>query len=146
MTDGRVDPPPTYEIMIEKDGKARLPWLLFFEQIFRGDSGTAWTPAFTNLTTVGAAPTITGRVYQIGRSLAYFSVRIVPGTNTSAVAGSTYINNFPLRLNADGACQAVSGLLGTVDGMCDRTTNRIYPPAWTTVTVPLTITGTVEAS
>lgn len=140
-----IKEPPIYELLAETDGKARLPWILFFNSLFTGDTGTAWTPTFTNLTITGT-PTITGKVYKIGQSLAYFSVRIVPATNTTAVAGTTYINNFPLTLKADGACLAVSGLLGSSAGMCDSATNRIYVPVWTTVTVPLTVVGFVEAS
>lgn len=136
---------PIYEPVIEEDGKARLPWILFFNSIFTGDTGTVWTPTFTNLTITGT-PTITGKIYKIGQSLAYFSVRIVPATDTASVAGTTYINNFPLTLKADGACLAVSGLLGSNAGMCDSATNRIYVPVWTAVTVPLTVVGIVEAS
>lgn len=139
-----VKEPPIYEIMIDEEGKSRIPWALFFDNIFRGDTGTAWTPTFTNLTQTGT-PTITGTVYRIGRSMAYFSVRIVPATDTTSVAGTTYINNFPLTLTADGACLAVSGLLGSIAGMCDSATNRIYVPAWAAVTVPLTVVGFVEA-
>lgn len=140
-----INPPPIYEPLAEDDGKPRLPWILFFNNVFTGDTGTDWTPTFTNLTAVGTAPTITGKLYRIGRTLAYFSVRIVPGTNTSAVAGTTYIDNFPLVLAADGGCLAVSGLLGSASGMCDSATNRIYVPAWSAVTVPLTVVGMVEA-
>lgn len=140
-----IKAPPIYDPVIEEDGKAKLSWILFFSSLFNGDTGTNWTPAFTNLTVTGAAPVITGKIYQIGRQLAYFSVRIVPGTDTSAVAGTTYINNFPLVLKGDGACIAVSGLLGSIAGMCDRASNNIYVPAWSAVTVPLTVVGIVEA-
>lgn len=142
-----VQPPPIYQPLASDDsGIAALPWILFFNQVFKGDGGTAWIPTFTNLTVVGTAPVITGVYYKISASLCYFRVKIVPGTNTSSTAGTTYINNFPLKLSADGACDAVSGLLGTTPGMCDQASNRIYVPAWSAVTVPLTITGTVEAS
>lgn len=139
-----VKAPPIYDPVIESDGKARLPWILFFNSLFTGDNGTPWTPTFTSLTQTGT-PTITGKYFRISRSLVYFWVRIVPGTNTSAVAGTTYINNFPLTLQSDGACLAVSGLLGSSAGMCDSATNRIYVPVWTNVTVALTIVGIVEA-
>ena len=142
-----IKEPPIYEPLSREDsGVASLPWILFFNSLFTGDTGTSWTPTFTNLTVVGTAPTITGKYYRIGRSVAYFSVKIVPGTNTSSVAGSTYINNFPLVMSADGACLAVSGLLGSNSGMCDKSSNNVYVPTWTTVTVPLTIVGMVEAS
>lgn len=142
-----VKPAPIYQPLItDESGIASLPWILFFDGIFKGDTGTAWTPQFTNLTVVGAAPTITGKYYRLTQTISYFSVNIIPGTNTSAVAGTTFINNFPLTMSADGINFAVSGLLGTGSGMCDRASNNIYVPAWTTVTVPLSIIGLVEAS
>lgn len=149
-----IKEPPIYQPMIDppdpKDpesftGIATLAWILFFNQLFIGDTGTSWTPTFTNLTVVGAAPTITGVYYKISQSLVYFRAKIVPGTNTSSTAGTTYINNFPLSMIGDGACIAVSGLLGGTPGMCDQASNNIYVPAWTTVTVPLSIVGIVEA-
>lgn len=139
-----VKPPPIYENVADEEGKLKLAWVLFMNGIYTGDTGTTWTPTFTNLTVVGAAPTLTGKYYRIGKSLAYFNVKVVPGTNTSSTAGTTYISNFPLRLSADGACIAVSGLLGGGAGMCDQSSNNIYVPAWSAVTVPLTIVGLVE--
>lgn len=141
-----IKEPPIYQPLADPDsGIAALPWILFFNSIFEGDTGVAWTPAFTSLTVVGASPTITGRYYQLSESLCYFSIKIIPGTNTSAIAGTTFVNNFPLRMSADGINFAVSGLLGTNSGMNDSATNRIYVPTWTTVTVPLTVIGMVEA-
>lgn len=140
-----VKAPPIYEQLSQDDGKATLPWILYFNNLFNGDTGTSWIPTFTSLTITGT-PTITGKVYRIGQSLAYFSVRVVPSTDTTAVAGTTYIDNFPLTLKADGACLAVSGLLGSNSGMCDQASNKIYVPAWTAVTVPVTVIGIVEAS
>lgn len=142
---GSVQEPPINEPLFREESRVpSIPWALFFDSIWRGDRGTVWTPTFTGLTITGT-PTITGRFYRVGRALCYFRVKIVPSTDTTAVAGTTYINNFPLTLSADGACNAVSGLLGSNAGMCDSATNRIYVPAWTGVTVPLTIVGTVEA-
>lgn len=141
-----VKPPPINQPLItDESGIAALEWILFFDSIFKGDSGVTWTPQFTNLTEVGVAA-FTGVVYKISRSLAYFRVTVLPATSTSSTAGTTYINNFPLVLSADGACDAVSGLLGALPGMCEQASNRIYVPAWSAVTVPVTITGTVEAS
>ena len=139
-----VRPPPNDERIAGRDGKATLSYIEFFENLFRGDVGTAWTPAFTDLTITGT-PTITGRVYKLSQKLAYFAVTITPATDTSSVAGTTYINNFPLTLSADGACLAVSGLAGTAAGHCVAANNRIYTPAWTSVTVALTVVGLVEA-
>lgn len=139
-----IQPPPIQQEMVDEDGIATLQWILFFTQLFTGDSGTDWTPTFTNLTEVGGSATITGRYFKIGQNLAYFSVRIVPVTNTSATAGTTFVNNFPLTVVNDGACLAVSGLLGGNAGQVELGTNRIYPPSWSAVTVPLTIVGLVE--
>lgn len=142
-----VKSPPIYQPLSDDDsGKASLPWILFFNQLYNGDTGDTWVPLFTNLTTTGASPTITGRVYKLNQSIAFFRVKIVPGTDTSSTAGTTYINNFPLQMSADGINFAVSGLLGSNSGMCDQTSNNIYVPTWTAVTVPLTIVGMVEAS
>lgn len=139
----KISAPPIYDPVVDDENKANLSWILFFNQMFSGDNGTSWTPTFSGLTTSGS-PTITGRYYKISQSLCFFSVRIVPATNTSAVAGTTYINNFPLSFSQDGIVFAVSGLLGTNSGMIEAATNRVYVPTWTTVTVPLTIIGMAE--
>lgn len=143
----KIAAPPIYQPLIEdpQDSVASLPWILFFNQVFNGDTGTTWKANFTGLTTVGT-PTITGKVYQISKSLAYFAVTITPSTSTTAVAGTTYIDNFPLRMINNGIVFAVSGLLGTNSGMCEQATNRIYVPAWSAVTIPLTVVGLVEAT
>jgi len=138
-----VQPPPIQEQVIDQGGTMTLPWILFANNLYTGDRGTAFTPLFTDLTTVGT-PTITGRYIKIGQSLTYFWVKIVPATNTTAVAGTTYINNFPLTFLSDGICFAVSGLLGSASGHITSADNRIYVPAWSAVTVPLTVVGIGE--
>lgn len=138
-----IQPPPIQDQMIDDTGIATLRWILFFNQVFTGDTGVEWTPTFTSLTTTGT-PTITGRYYKIG-PLVYFWVLVTPATDSTATAGTTYINNFPLEVTTDGACAAVSGLLGGTLGMIDAATNRIYVPGWTTVTVPLTVVGLATA-
>lgn len=146
-----IQAPPIYEPLFEaappgqqEDPIASLPWILFFNSVFTGDAGTVWIPLFSNLTEVGT-PTITGIYYQIGK-ICYFRVSIIPATSTTSTAGTTFINNFPLKMSGDGACIAVSGLLGSTPGMCDSASNNIYVPAWNAVTVPLSIVGLVEAS
>ena len=140
-----VQSPPTRNPLTENKGELTMPWLLFFNQMFNGDAGTVWTsPTFQNLTQVGTA-TITGRYYQISQFLCYFNVLVTPGTNTSAVAGTTYIDNFPLTTNANGICLTVSNILGGGLGMVNASNNRIYVPSWTTVTTPINIIGIVEA-
>lgn len=139
----KVKPPPIYDSVVDEGGKASLSWTLFFNQLFTGDTGTEWTPTFTNLTTVGT-PTITGRYYKIGQKLCFFSVRIVPATSTTSTAGTTYISNLPVTAREYGPCFALSGNLGSNAGMIDSSTNRVYVPAWSAVTVPLVIVGIVE--
>ena len=149
MTDQRFfSAPPIGDPLADKEtGLPNLSWILFFNSIFSGDPGQGgWTPTFTGLTEVGGAATVTGKIFQLSQSLVLFSARIVPVTNTSAVAGTTYINNFPFTAAGDGICFAVSGNIGSNSGMVSATDNRIYVPAWTTVTVPLSIIGIVEAN
>lgn len=131
-------------MLVGDDGKPRIPWMRFFDQMFSGDAGNAWTPTFQNLSTSGT-PTITGGFYKISKYLTYFYVNITPATSTTATAGTTYIDNFPLQFTNDGACFAVTGGLGDGPGHVVASTNRIYVPSWSAVTVPLTITGIVEA-
>lgn len=142
----KISPPPIQNQLSEEGtGFPTLPWILFFNSIFTGDTGTNFTSVtYANLTVVGT-PVITGTYYRIGQFIRFAIVIDPQGGNTSAVAGTTYFN-LPFDVLVDDACFAVSGLLGTVTGMIDSTTNRCYPPAWTTVTVPLTITGMCRAS
>lgn len=127
------------------DGNITLPWAIFFNGLFAGDAGEAWTPTLQNLV-INGVPEVTGRIYLLSQYLALFTVEIRPSQDTSATAGSTYIDNFPLQMAGNGFCISVSGNLGSVAGMCDRETNRIYTPPWVAVTVPLTIIGIVEVT
>lgn len=138
-----VQPPPVRDYIVGPDGKTNLSWVLFFNNLFEGDTGTLWTPTFTSLTTVGT-PTITGKYMQLTRRVVYFWVRIVPATSTSSTAGTTYVNNFPLTFASDGVNFAVSGNLGAGPGHNVTGNNRIYVPSWSVVTVPLTIIGLAE--
>ena len=140
----KVPSPPTYNAVVQDDGIATNPWILFFNAIYTGDTGTSWNPTFTNLTTVGI-PTITGRYYKISQSLVLFKIKIIAGTNTSATSASTYCDNFPLTFRGDGICFAVTAGGGSTSGHVDSSNNRIYVPAWTTIATPLTIIGIAEA-
>lgn len=138
-------PPPINEVLQEDNGFPRVPWTLFFNNIYEGDAGTEWSPSFQNLTSVGT-PTITGRYYRLGGlNLTYFRITISPDTNTSATAGTTYCDNFPVSINQDGVCFSVSGNTGGALGHVVALTNRIYVPAWTTVSNDVTIIGVAEA-
>ena len=141
----KIQPPPIQDPVIDEDGYLVPSWTLFFNQVYVGDTGTTWTPTFSGLGTTGT-PTITGKYYKLSQSLVYFSVRIVPGTDTTSTASTTYIDNFPLRLRQDGACAAVGGTLGVGLGIALSGSNRIYTPAWSAVTVPVTVVGLVEAT
>ena len=138
-----ISPPPLFSEVVDEDNKLTLPFNLYMNQLYVGDTGTSWTPTFVNLASTGT-PTFTGRYYRLSSKLCYFRVVITPVTDTTATAGSTYIDNFPLTIGADGACHAVEGNLGSNAGMVVKAGNRIYVPGWAAVAVPVTITGTVE--
>ena len=140
-----VAPPPVRDFIIGPDGKTNLSWVLFFNNIFEGDTGALRTPTFTNLTTVGT-PTITGKYLMLTRRVVYFWAKIVPATSTSSTAGTTYINNFPLTFASDGIVFAVTGNLGDGPGQIVSSNNRVYVPSWSVVTVPLTVIGIAEVT
>ena len=139
-----IQPPPIYEILSGEDGKPKLPWIVFFNSVYNGDAGLNWTPNFESLG-VSGTPTITGRYYRLSQYLVFFRVTVIPDTNTTSTAGTTYIDNFPLVFSADGACIAVSGNLGATPGHIVASNNRIYTPGWTAATVPVTVLGIGEA-
>lgn len=139
-----VQPPPIYEPVIGQDGKATLPWILFFNQVFTGDAGTSWAPTFTGLT-ISGTPTLTGTIYRLSSRLVFFSALITPATSTTAIAGTTYIDNFPLTINKDGSVLAASANSAS-PGMAVAASQRIYTPAWSAFTTPVTISGLLEAS
>lgn len=138
----KLSPAPITNPLAEDNGLPTLPWILFFTSLFTGDTGTAWIPLPTNLTAVGT-PTITGAYYRSGQFIDFW-ITIIPGTSTTASAGSTYFD-LPFDVLTDGACFAVSGLLGSNAGMVDAITNRAYVPTWSAVTVSLTVSGRVHA-
>ena len=136
--------PPKTEPVIDKEKFMTLPWLIFQDQLASGDAGTSWTPTFTGLTEVGTA-TKTGVYYRLSKKLVYYRIVITPGTNTSATNGTTYCNNFPLVMSANGANITVSGFSASVAGS-ESSTNRIYTATWSTITTPITIIGIAEAN
>lgn len=138
-------PAPITQPVIDDNGLPTLPWLLFFNQTFEGDAGEAWTPTFQGLTEVGGSASITGRYYRISQYLVYFRIDIDPATNTSATAGTTYIDNFPLDITDNGMCTVVTNTTGGGIGIANAATNRIYVPAWTNVTTLTTVLGIAEA-
>lgn len=137
-----TNPPPITQPVINNDGLPTLPWTLFFNQTYNGDSGNEWTPEFVNLS---GTFTATGRFYRISQYLSFFTVNIEPDTATSATAGSTYIEGFPLNFTNDSFNTVVSGTTGGNIGMNVSSTNRIYVPEWTSISTPLTVLGFGEA-
>lgn len=136
-----LPPPITAPIVIDKEGFVDMPWVLFFNQVFEGDTGTSFTPSFTNLTSVGT-PTFTGVYYKIG-PLCYFRIVITPGTNTSSTSGTTYCD-LPIPAQGSGVCFATYGTAAAL-GAIDSASGRSYPPSWTTITAQITLIGIYEA-
>lgn len=139
-----VSPAPINQQVTDENGLPTLPWTLFFNQSFEGDAGTVWAPNFVSLTETGTA-TFSARYYRISQYLIYFRIDVNPATDTSAVAGSTYIDNFPLDVTANGFCTVVAGSGGGAIGMVRASDDRIYVPSWTNVTSQVTIIGVCEA-
>ena len=139
--------PPLYESVVDESGIATMPWTLYFQSVSNGDSGTDWTPTIQNLTEVGGSATLTGRYYKISKNIIFFRAVVTPATNTSATT-STYIDNFPLSMSADGAVVTVAGQagVGVALGVCDSADGFIYTGAWTAASVPVTILGLVEGA
>lgn len=133
--------PPKTEPLIDDDKFATLNWTAFFEQVADGDYGTTWTPTFTGLTEVGGAATITGAYYRLSKKFCVFKIVITPVTNTSAVLGTTYCNNFPLQIVGANSATTVSGFTAATSG-ADST--GIYVATYSAITTPVTITGLLE--
>ena len=139
-----LSPAPITQKISNKDGLPTLPWVLFFNQNFEGDAGEAWSPNFVGLT-ISGTPTITGRFYRLSQYLVFFKIDIEPDTSTSATAGSTYVDNFPLGVTGNGFCTVVAGNTGGSIGMVRASDKRIYVPAWTNVTDTVSVLGICEA-
>ena len=139
-----VGPPPLTEPMLNENGFLTMRWALWFQNLYIGDTGTSWVPTFTSLGSTGT-PTFTGMIYRLSQQLNYFTATITPATNTSSVFGTTYIDDFPITIKANGVCHAASATLGYTSGIIIASTNRIYTPTWTNVTVPVTVCGVIEA-
>jgi len=131
---------PIADKVLDDTGKMRPSWVEYFSARDRGDVGTTWNPAITNLTSVGT-PTITGVYYQ-NDGFTDFAVKIVPGTNTSSTLGSTTIA-LPFNVTADTVANVVTGNTAAL-GVVNAAGKTIFLPTWTTITTPITITGRVK--
>lgn len=136
-----VEPPPNTDVLTEQNGLPRIPWIIFFNSLFQGDGGTQFDPSFVNLTTVGV-PTVRGRYYRLNQQFCVFLITITPSTSTTSTAATTYVSNFPLTFVSDSVCFAStgSGAVQSIGGI-RASDNRIYTPAWSAVTTPLTVVG-----
>lgn len=137
--------PPNTEPLVDDDKNVTLPWQAYFESTSEGDPGNSWTPTFQGLTSAGSPPTFSGNYYYLSQKLAYFSIVITPGSggSTSAVAGTTYCDNFPLNLAVDSVAATIGGT-GAAVGAIASGTKQIYTATWTSATGNITITGIVE--
>jgi hypothetical protein len=135
---------PIFDPVVDTSGKANLSWVLFFNKLSGGDSGTSWTPNFVSLTETGGAAGKTGKYYKLSNNICFFRVTITPVTSTSSTAGTTYIDNFPLTPINDGLCGATAGTFGGTLGVVTSSVNRIYTPGWSGVSVPVNVYGFVE--
>lgn len=123
-----------------------MPWIIYFTGLSVGDQGTQWVPEFQNLITVGT-PTFSGVYYKLGSLLTYFTATVTPATSTTATTASTFIDNFPELISADGACFAVSGITGSIEaGIAQGNSNRIFVPGWSAITVPVTVCGFIQST
>lgn len=141
-----ADTPPIFDSVVDENGKARMSWVLFFNSLFIDDVGASFTPTFTGLTESGGAATKSGYFYKVLRRIVMFRVGITPVTSTSSVSGTTYIDGLPFIPIADGFCVVVSGNTSAAIGVVKSGTNRVYLPAWTTVTTPITVIGFCEVA
>lgn len=140
-----LGPPPLYHPLVDKAGAITMPWIIYFTGLTVGDQGTTWMPDFQNLTAVGT-PTFSGLYFKIGSLFTYFTAIVTPSTSTSSTAGTTYIDNFPEIISSDGACFAVSGSTGSVAGMVQQSSGRIFVPGWSGIAVPVTVCGLIQST
>lgn len=137
--------PPNTEPMVDADKNVTLPWQAYFESTSEGDPGNVWAPTFQGLSSTGPAPTFGGTYYYLSQKLAYFHIVITPGSggDTSAVAGTTYCDNFPLSLAVDSASTTIGGT-GAAVGAISASAKQIYTATWTNAAGNITIVGIVE--
>lgn len=130
---------PTQDLIVDKNGKATKSWIIYFQTQATGDTGQQWSPVATNLTAVGT-PTITGAYYQ-NQGFTDFWIRIAPATSTTSTLGSTYFD-LPFQIDVDSGAVAVTGSSATACAV-NASTKRLFPPSWTTIATPITLSGRV---
>lgn len=100
-----------------------------FKDLLAQDKWTAWTPAFTSLTLVGAL-TATGRWRIVGRKCE-FQAQFSAATSIASVAGTTYMALPFTALGLSGDGIMTDNTAKTAVGAChvDVTNSRLYLPA-----------------
>lgn len=131
---------PATDKVLDAAGKMALRWLLFLQNLMNGDPGTAFVPGIVGLNNTGGAPQVRG-VYYENAGFIDFYIRITPITNTSSVAGTTYIE-LPFQPTSDCPCFATTQNNTALGGIVAAIA-RAYTPQWTNITDPVTVSGRV---
>ena len=139
---GSIPQPPIRETLIDGSGHATLPWRDYFNKDWRGDSGTDWTPVWTNFS---HSMTVTAKLYRISQYLCYFNIVIVPVTHTTT-SGYTSYTTFPLRILASSGFNAAISDRSIGTGISQSNPDRLILPQWTNVTQTITLRGVLEAT
>lgn len=137
----RPNQAPIAEKLVDEEIKVKPVWANYFDSIVQGDVGTSFAPNITALTATGT-PTISGVYYQ-NQGFTDFYIKIVPGTDTSSILGTTFCK-LPFRVTADAGGFAVSGT-GAVPCAINAAAAIVYFPTWTNIAVPVTVSGRVNS-
>lgn len=127
---------PIQDPMVDGSGRPRKSWTFFFNQLVDGDSGTDWTPVSANLT---GTNTYNGKYFK-NSGFIDFWITVDTTTTSGSTLGSTYFE-LPFDVTVASPCFVVYGSTAAM-GIIDPSTNRCFPPTWSTANV-VTITGRV---
>jgi len=133
---------PTNDPIIEVDqqgktsGALKKSWFIYFSALESGDEGTDWTPTASGIT---GTNTYDGK-YFANSGFIDFWITIDTSTTSASTFGSSYFE-MPFDVTVATACNVVYGST-VAQGIIDPSTNRCFPPTWSTSEV-VTITGRV---
>lgn len=99
-----------------------------------------WAPSATNLTQVGGSATLSGTYTKIGRQV-FWTLKVVPVTNTSSTANSTFFTGLPYTPSDNMGCSASDDAVVSYGNGLVTTVPRVYTPTWGTVTNPVRVWG-----
>jgi hypothetical protein len=106
----------------------------------------SWTPAATNLTSIGGSPTITG-TYSVMGNAVFFTITVTPVTSTASTGDLTFFSLSPLLpVIRPTVCMATDNNganLGT--GVIEPGVTGVFPPTWNS-TANVYISGVYELS